>query len=185
MFEGNNLQIGSARTTSTGGKNLNDTSKYGGAQNNTIGGLLTFSNSGGTGSGSGYIGGLQHTTASSSGTNTTSADWYLGTASTTGASIDNHSCFRVYRATLSYQNSTDGVYQTETITIVSDLTTATWSVSDFLSTGAAASEIAWDVDFPTPLGSSLTYMRLRAWSTLVAKNVQFDMSAQCIGGNLI
>ena len=186
LYEGNTLQVGtSSRTSSTGGKNLNDTSKYGGSQNNTVGGLLTFGNGSSTTPGSGYVSGSQQTEAATDGTVATAAEYYLGAASTVGSNIDQHSCFRVYRLTLSMQNSTDSVYQTETITIVSDLATATWSVSDFLSTGGAASEIAWDVDFPTPAGSTLTYMRVRPYSTLVGKNVQFDISGQAIGGNLI
>ena len=186
LYEGNTLQVGtSSRTSSVGGKNLNDTTKYGGVQNNTIGGLLTFGNGSSTTPSSGYVSGSQQTEASTSGTVSDAASWFLGAASTTGSNIDQHSCFRVYRLTLSMQNSTDGTYQTETITIISNLSTATWSVSDFLSTGAAASEIDFDVDFPTPAGSSLTYMRLRAFNTLVGKNVQYDISGQAIGGNLI
>lgn len=165
------------------GKNLNNTDVYGGSNNTTTAGTLSFGrfNVGE----SAYWAGDQ-TTVVTDGTVGTAAEWYLGAGSSTGISIDYYSQFRVYRLTCSYQNSTDGVYQTETITIVSDLTTPTWSLSDFLSTGGAASEIGWDVDYVNPGGtSSVNYLRVRAYSLLGGKVVQFDISGQCIGGNLV
>ena len=188
LSEGNSVQIGGSvsgfpiRT----GKNLNTTAVYGGAENNTVSGLLAFSDGtlGGISS-NGYVSG-NRTTVTSDGTIATAAEWYLGAASTTGVNIDYYSQYRAYRLTCSYQNSTDGIYQTETITIISDLTTPTWALSDFLSTGAAASEILWDVDYVNPGGtSSINYLRVRVYSSQAGKNVQLDLSGQGIGGNLI
>ncbi len=189
LSEGNSVQIGGSVTGSPlrTGKNLNTTSVYGGAENNTMSGLLAFSDGLLAGiSSNGYVSGNRTAVGSTDGTVATAAEWYLGAGSTTGVNIDYYCQYRVYRLTCSYQNSTDGVYQTETITIVSDLATPTWSLSDFLSTGGAASEIAWDVDYVNPGGtSSINYMRVRCYSTQVGKNVQFDLSGQGIGGRLI
>jgi len=188
LSEGNSVQIGG---TSTGvplrtGKNLNSTAVYGGSENNTVSGLLAFSDGTLNGiSSNGYVSG-NRTTVTSDGTIATAGEWYLGAASTTGVNIDYYSQYRAYRLTCSYQNSTDGIYQTETITIISDLTTPTWALSDFLSTGAAASEILWDVDYVNPGGtSSVNYLRVRVYSSQAGKTVQLDLSGQGIGGNLI
>jgi len=188
LSEGNSVQIGGTTTGSPlrTGKNLNTTAVYGGAENNTVSGLLAFSDGTLNGiSSNGYVSG-NRTTVTSDGTIATAAEWYLGAASTTGVNIDYYSQYRAYRLTCSYQNSTDGIYQTETITIISDLTTPTWALSDFLSTGAAASEILWDVDYVNPGGtSSVNYLRVRVYSSQAGKTVQLDISGQGIGGNLI
>lgn len=188
LSEGNSVQIGgtTSGTTLRSGKNLNSTAVYGGSENNTVSGLLSFSDGTTTGiSSNGYVSG-NRTTVTSDGTIATAAEWYLGAASTTGVNIDYYSQYRAYRLTCSYQNSTDGIYQTETITIISDLTTPTWALSDFLSTGAAASEILWDVDYVNPGGTStVNYLRVRVYSSQAGKTVQLDLSGQGIGGNLI
>jgi hypothetical protein len=160
---------------------------YGGAENNTISGLLAFSDGLLAGiSSNGYVSGKRTTVAATDGSVATAAEWFLGAGSSTGVNIDYYSQYRVYRLTCSYQNSTDAVFQTETITIISDLTTPTWALSDFLSTSGAPSEIGWDVDYVNPGGtSSVNYLRVRCYSTKAGKNVQFDISGQAIGGNLI